>query len=135
MAHNATALNVTDSEEDDIVLTCALWQPAAHAFIITLPLWCVLGVLWVLNVCGWQRHYALDLHRMLIWIPAIETLNCTLSVMHFLLCPWRTPLDKVVGAAWVISSILKEPIMLVCLLLVAKGWCITRQKLSNQRAA
>ena len=44
-------------------------------------------------------------------------------------------LEKIVGAAWVIVSILKEPVMLVCLLLVAKGWCITRASLTSSEVA
>ena len=37
----------------------------------------------------------------------------------------------VASTFWAVLTILKEPLLLLCLLLVAKGWCITRPHLSR----
>ena len=72
---------------------------------------------------------ALDLHRLLLWVPLIQFCHAFLSTLHYQFCPWETNIQKTVGAGWVVVAILKEPVMLVCLLMVAKGWCITRPSL------
>jgi len=117
-AINATNVTTAVVEEGEItaalIAACQLWQPAAYVYTSVLPFWLAMFAYWVALV--WRYHVAdaLDLHRMLTWIPAIE---------------------KIFGATWVIVTILKEPVMLVCLLLVAKGWCITRQRLNSQEVA
>ena len=138
-AINATNVTTAVVEEGEItaalIAACQLWQPAAYVYTSVLPFWLAMFAYWVAVV--WRYHVAdaLDLHRMLTWIPAIEVMHCLLSIVHFLACPWRLPIEKIFGATWVIVTILKEPVMLVCLLLVAKGWCITRQRLNSQEVA
>ena len=75
-------------------------------------------------------EHVLDLHKLLVWVPAIQVAHALLSALHFLFCPWGSTVEKIVGAGWVVVAILKEPVMLVCLLMVAKGWCITRANLT-----
>ena len=134
---NTSGVTVTAADDVDAALlaACRLWQPAAFVYMFTLPVWIVMFAYWFLAVWHCHSTHALDLHRMLTWIPGIEMLHTMLSIIHFLACPWRRPIEKIFGAAWVIVSILKEPVMLVCLLLVAKGWCITRQRLSTNEVA
>ena len=49
-----------------------------------------------------------------------------------LLRRWQSILSLVYSTFWSIVTILKEPVMLLCLLLVAKGWCITRHFLRRR---
>jgi hypothetical protein len=132
-ATNATnASHAPSNDEAAIEAACLLWEPAAHVYTVTLPLWVLLLTYWWASIYRVHAAHALEIHRMMTWIPTIQVLHNVLSILHFLLCPWHLILEKVVGAAWVVVAILKEPIMLVCLLLVAKGWCITRLRLSSR---
>ena len=79
---NATGVNATDTHDgeadkpDDaqaaLLAACQLWEPAAYVYSCTLPLWTIMLAYWLWAV--WYRHRfdALDLHRMLLWIPAVE---------------------------------------------------------------
>ena len=126
---NASSANAAHNEA--LLAACLELQPAAHVYLLLLPLWIVSMILWSSAVWGWGRAYTLELHRTLTWIPTIEIVHGGLSTLHYLFCPWRATTEKIIGAAWVVVAILKEPIMLVCLLLVSKGWCITRPRLEN----
>ena len=52
--------------------------------------------------------------------------------MHTLRKNEQSILSLVYATFWSIVTILKEPVMLLCLLLVAKGWCITRHFLHRR---
>ncbi len=135
---NATLSNTTaaqpaedhtgTSEDDELARLCALWRPAAYVHLAALPVWVVLICTWVLYSLRHEEH-VLDLHKLLSWVPLVELVHSLLSAFHFLFCPWRNTIERIWGAAWVVVSILKEPIMLVCLLMLSKGWCITRPHL------
>jgi len=128
-SRNATdAAGAVDEQEDELARLCHLWKPAAYVHLAALPLWVMLVCWWVLFSLRHEQHVQ-DLHKLLSWVPLVELAHALLSAFHFLFCPWRSMIQKVWGAAWVVVSILKEPIMLVCLLMLAKGWCITRQRL------
>ena len=101
-------------------------------YLSFLPVWAALGAYWAWAVLVRHRESAFELHRLLLWVPAVEVAHAFLSVFYYWLCPWSSTLEKVVAAAWVVVAILKEPVMLVCLLMVAKGWCITRPHLSSR---
>ena len=57
------------------------------------------------------------------------------SIFYYWSCPWEAMAAKVLAAMWVVLTILKDPIILVCLLMVSKGWCITRTTLSSNEIA
>ena len=42
---------------------------------------------------------------------------------------------SLLGFVWAVVAILKEPVILVCLTMVAKGWCITRASLDQHELA
>ena len=121
--------NSTLGDEAALLALCALYRDTPWVYLVAAPVWLVFLAYWLFLL---HKHAdcALDLHRLLLWVPFIEVLHCTASIFHFWLCPWRTLLEQLLGAAWIVLSILKEPVMLVCLLLVAKGWGITRPRLS-----
>ena len=97
--------------------TCRLWRPAGTVYLLfALPIWLGMLAIWGCSVCRWNSHLARDLHRLLTWIPVIQTVHAILSGLHFNLCPWRSSFEKVAGAAWVVVAILKDPVMLV--------WCV-----------
>ena len=124
--------NATNSSIDAALLAaCQELEPAALVHLLALPLWTALLVLWSCAIWLWGRPNALELHRVLLWIPCIELTHGMLSMLHYLFCPWRSATEKAIGAAWVVVAILKEPICMACLLLVAKGWCLTNPRLSS----
>jgi len=137
LVENVTSSNATDTHvhtsdasntEHELAALCELWRPAAYVHLSALPLWILLICFWVVY-CLRHEDHVFDLHRLLAWVPLVELVHALLSAFHFLFCPWRNTIEKIWGAAWVVVSILKEPIMLVCLLMLAKGWCITRPHL------
>merc|ERR1719152_475443 len=66
------------------------------------------------------------------WVPIMELVHGLLSLFNYMSCPWDSVLSLVYATFWSIVTILKEPVMLLCLLLVAKGWCITRHYLHRR---
>merc|ERR1719152_1109868 len=66
------------------------------------------------------------------WVPIMELVHGLLSLFNYMSCPWDSVLSLVYATFWSIVTILKEPVMLLCLLLVAKGWCITRHFLHRR---
>ncbi len=129
----ANATNATDAvAEAEALAGCQSRQNEPYVYFGTLPFWTAAGVYWTVKTCRTQRQVATDLHRMLMWVPCIEVLKCLATVAYRWTCPWYTSVEKMVAAGWVIVTIIKEPTILVCLLLVAKGWTITRPRLSSR---
>ena len=74
------ATNSTNST--DLEAICKLWEPATHVFAITLPFWVLLLALWSRLIYFRQARHALEIHRMLAYIPAIEVLHGLLSILR-----------------------------------------------------
>lgn len=125
---NATAVDT----EVAVTLACRDLEPMALVHLLFLPLWIVMLIIWSSAVYFWGRLHALELHRLTAWVPSVALAHGTFSMFHYLFCPWRSPTEKVIGAAWVVVTILKEPITMLCLLLVCKGWCLTRRRLASR---
>ena len=132
MANATGVANATVDTWDADAYACEdLWLASLVYFFFLFP-WLCATVLWNGSVFYWGKEYTLEIHRTLVWIPTVELIHGGLSALHYLFCPWTLPTEKIVGAGWVVAAILKQPIMLVCLLLVAKGWCITRTRLETK---
>jgi len=125
---NATLDDATAVEDEALLRLCELWIPAAYVHQAALPMWFVLVITWSLY-CLRHQNSVKDLHKLLTWAPCVELLHSLLSYYYLRFCPWRTIAERILGACWVVVSILKEPILLVCLLMLSKGWCITRPHL------
>jgi len=65
-------------------------------------------------------------------VPALQFISGVLSLFYFSSCPWDGTIELVYAMFWAVMTILKEPVILLCLLLVAKGWCITRNHLNRR---
>jgi len=130
---NATALNVTIRHRTkEPTIDCSKYTWAPLVYVATVPLWSALWSAW-----SWQTYqlgaaYATDLHRLMSWVPLMETVHGMLSLINYFSCPWESLLSLVSATFWSILTILKEPILLLCLLLVAKGWCVTRHVLRRR---
>ena len=101
-------------------------------YVATVPLWLMLTISWTWNTYYANAGYARDLHRLMCWVPIMESVHGLLSLFNYFSCPWESVLSLVYATFWSIVTILKEPVMLLCLLLVAKGWCITRHFLHRR---
>ena len=64
-----------------------------------------------------------------------QTVHSLLSLFSYSSCPWKSTPAMVASTFWAVLTILKEPLLLLCLLLVAKGWCITRGSLERKEIA
>ena len=103
-----------------LLALCEVHRHTPYVYLGVSPVWLIFLCEWLWAICWRHVDVAVDLHRLLLWVPIIELLHCVLSIFHFWLCPWRSTIEQIVGAGWIILTILKEPVMLVCLLLVAK---------------
>ena len=134
--YNRSQANQTASYEELYEeYNCAAWALAPIVHLASVPVWIAMGAYWWWSVYVRHSLVALDLQRLLLWVPFVEVIHGMLSILYFWACPWYTTGHKVLAAMWVVVAILKEPIMLVCLLMVAKGWCITRLLLSSREIA
>lgn len=127
----------TTAERDQqlLLLYCERWMSSPIIYAMTVPFWFALTSYWAWSTYCAHAEVAYDLHRLLFWVPLVEVLHGTLSVFYYWSCPWASTGAKVLAAIWVVLSILKEPIILVCLLMVSKGWCITRASLTSSEVA
>jgi len=99
---------------------------------VSVPIWICLTIWWVWNTYYANAAHTRDIHRLLCWVPIIEVIHGVLSLFNYLSCPWGTILSLVYATFWSIVTILKEPVLLLCLLLVAKGWGVTRHALHRR---
>jgi len=116
---------------DDDEIDCDVYEYVPLVYLLLVPLWWILTVLWTWNTYRANAAYAKDLHRLLCWVPTIQFVHGILSLFNYSSCPWDGTISLVYATFWAVVTILKEPVMLLCLLLVAKGWCITRNSLER----
>jgi len=128
-----TALNVSIRHHTtEPTIDCSKYRTVPLVYAFTVPLWAAMWASWVWQTYHVGAMYAKDLHRLMTWVPIMETVHGMLSLINYLSCPWTSILSLVSATFWSIVTILKEPVILLCLLLVAKGWCITRLVLSRR---
>lgn len=131
--------NATDDGVDhdrlNLLAYCEANERTPVVYSLSLPIWLLLLAYWAWNTYVRHPQHALDLHRMLLCIPGVSCTFSLLSINYYTFCPWDELGQQLIGAAWVVVTILKEPIILVCLLVVAKGWCITRTTLEPREVA
>ena len=129
-------MNATNGTVDaELLAFCERHHNTPYVYAGALPLWCFMLVEWAWAVCWRHAQVAVDLHRLMLFVPLLQVAHCSLSIAYYLLCPWESVIEQIVAAAWVIATIGREPVMIVCLLLVAKGWGITRRRMGMRELA
>ena len=116
----------------DSSIDCSKYHHTPTVYALFVPIWMALTVAWTWSTYYRHAAHARDLHRLMCWVPIIETVHGLLSLFNYVSCPWESILSLVYATFWSIVTILKEPVMLLCLLLVSKGWCITRHFLHRR---
>lgn len=111
---------------------CNIYRNVPLVYLVVVPVWMFLMMLWAWNTYRRNLASARDLHRLLCWVPTLQFINGVLSLFYFSSCPWDGTIELIYAMLWSVVNILKEPIILLCLLLVAKGWCITRNNLHRR---
>jgi len=124
---NLTFARSSNEEEVD----CTRFVLVPFVYLLLVPIWWFLTVLWAWNTYRKNAASARDLHRLLCWVPIMQFMHGVLSLFYYFSCPWNTTISLVYATFWAVVTILKEPVMLLCLLLVSKGWCITRHTLQR----
>jgi len=135
---NATSNATTDGIDADrleLLAYCDANRSAPFVYLISTPVWLAFFSWWAYNTHHRHAQHALELHKLLLCIPGISLAFSFLSIFYYHWCPWDRLHEQLVGALWVVVTILKEPVILVCLLMVAKGWCITRPRLEPREVA
>lgn len=128
---NATLHHAVGDDDDDGI-DCSIFRNVPFIYAGTSPIWLLITLLWFYNT-GWLNEAsARDIHRLLGWVPAVQFVHALLSLFNYSACPWKSPLALVAATFWAVLAILKEPLLLLCLLLLAKGWCITRNALTRR---
>lgn len=110
---------------------CTRFEHVQTVFVPFFLSWVLVLVGWCFNTYYKNAASANSMHRMLTWLPAVECLYTFLCIFYYGSCPWESFVSQLVAAALLMVVILKEPLNLLCLLLVAKGWCITRDSLHH----
>eukprot|EP00316_Scyphosphaera_apsteinii_P020189 CAMPEP_0119313406 /NCGR_PEP_ID=MMETSP1333-20130426/28978_1 /TAXON_ID=418940 /ORGANISM="Scyphosphaera apsteinii, Strain RCC1455" /LENGTH=671 /DNA_ID=CAMNT_0007318237 /DNA_START=28 /DNA_END=2043 /DNA_ORIENTATION=- len=128
----ASPINLTFSRGESDTLDCTVYEYVPLVYLLLVPIWWLLTVLWTWNTYRANVASARDLHRLLCWVPVIQFVHGILSLFNYSSCPWEGTVTLVYATFWAVITILKEPVMLLCLLLVAKGWCITRNSLHRR---
>ena len=125
-------LTMRRSAEYPPTTRCDKYTYTPFVYLALAPVWWALGALWALKTyTQWSAQYR-PIHSLLCAVPAIQLVHSILSICAFSACPWEGTRSMVFAVAWAMLTGLKGPIMLQALLLVAKGWCITRDELSRR---
>ena len=115
------AVNVTMSEPGDEGFDCAVLDHVPVIFLGFVPAWMAATALWAWNNVRNWRHVR-TLHHRLSLVPALGLAQAGLSVLFYAHCPWdMTPLIFFLGLCWVLVTIAKEPLVILCFVLVSKG--------------
>ena len=130
LASSTNGTNMTNSSLASEI-DCGRWNTTPPVYAAAAPVWLVILTYWSHSVYLKHVSAANDLHRMLLRVPLIEFGHCSLSIGYFSLCPWESDVSRLLATVWVVLTILREPVILFCLLMVAKGWCITRTVLTS----
>lgn len=96
--HNGTNVTVWVNGTED----CSQWSGTSEVYLTAAPIWAGLLAFWTYSVHvvhgtlrgGEETGVANDLHRMLFWVPFMQTVHSTLSVCYFQLCPWHGDLSE-----------------------------------------
>lgn len=130
----ATATSASASTSWQENSGCSIYQYVPLVYVAVIPIWGLLTAFWAWNTYRRNQASARDLHGLLFCVPMLQFLNGVLSLFYFSLCPWRGRIALIYTILWAVVTILKEPVTMLCLLLVAKGWCITRNSLGGREA-
>ena len=114
-------VSLSSASSSSAIDECAVYENVPLVFALMVPVWFLLTCGWVWNTC---RHasapHARDLHRLLCWVPVVQLVHGVLSLFNYSSCPWDGTGPLIFATFWAVLTILKEPLMLLCLLLVAK---------------
>jgi hypothetical protein len=110
---------------------CEVFDHVPTVFLPFFVAWVVALGLWLFNTLVRNVASSNNLHRMLTCLPLVEAIYTFLCIFYYGSCPWGSFPSQLVAAALLMVVILKEPLNLLCLLLVAKGWHITREQLHH----
>ena len=109
------------TDPGDESFDCAVLDHVPVIFLGFVPAWMAAMALWTWNNLRNWRHVR-DLHRRLSLVPALGLAQAGLSVLFYAHCPWHmTPLVFFLGLCWVLVTIAKEPLVILCFVLVSKG--------------
>jgi len=110
---------------------CDRFDNVSEVFSAFFPLWVLMLSVWCYLAYSKHPQEATGLHKVLTALPAVECLYTFLCIFYYRSCPWESIGSQLVAAVLLMVVILKEPLNLLCLLLVSKGWCITRETLGS----
>ena len=114
------------SEPGDESFDCAVLDHVPVIFLGFVPAWMAATALWAVNNVRNWRHVR-TLHHRLSLVPALGLAQAGLSVLFYAHCPWdMTPLIFFLGLCWVLVTIAKEPLVILCFVLVSKGCAICK---------
>jgi len=124
-------LNATMADPEGDVFDCSVLAFVPFIHLGFVPVWLAAAVLWTWNNLRYRQHTR-QLHWNLALLPLIGLAQAGLSVVFYAHCPWEpSPWMVSLTLLWVLASIVKEPVVIICFVLVSKGWCITRDELSR----
>ena len=71
-----------------------------YVYLAATPIWLALTGAWTWNTYYKNALHARDLHRLMSWVPIIESLHALLSLFNYISCPWETTLSLIYATFW-----------------------------------
>jgi hypothetical protein len=120
-------------EEEVRVLDCARLLILAGASTCLAPIWMFITCMWLHSIT-WNRADATALQRLLAIPPMLKVgVSCTGAVM-WQLCPWETLASHAFVMGYMGMSTMYQTVMFGCMILLSKGYCITRETFTRAEA-
>ena len=85
---NATATALT-TEERLLLLYCEVHRPNLFVYATAGPVWMLALSEWMWSVCGRHAESAVDLHRLMLFVPLVQVLHAACSIAYYAMCPVR----------------------------------------------
>ena len=81
---SAVGINVTIYNDPDLApRDCSRYAYVPFVYLVTVPLWGLLTAWWMRNTYYVNAPHARDLHRLMCWVPIMETVHGILSIFNY----------------------------------------------------
>lgn len=104
-------------------------EPNPRMFLVLMLIWLFLGTAQGGHACAWHSRHITTLHRIMFTVPAVKALYCGISMFKWVYMSQHGYFPDWVTLLQILASTLNQAATFGTLLLVARGWLITRRHL------
>lgn len=117
-----------DTEKVEWV-NCEALAPLACMGLVLLPIWFAVLCAWVYNI--WSCQEGSNLQRFMTLVPLLKVFLSGVSTLMWQHCPWQRRDSQCFVMAYMGISTMFETVNFAMLVLLCKGWVITRDAFSG----